>query len=245
MTSVKTYRVEGLAASVAIKAPVKVATTTNITLSGEQTIDGVAVTMWPGYGVSSQVEDDRVLVKNQTTATQNGIYQVRTTAWARAKDFDSGSDFTKGTLIPVKSGTVGANTYWRVTTSTDPITIGTDNITFEPAGQFWSNTVVAIGSVGGGTQDIDLNLGNVFTMTVDTSATTFTFSNWPSSGTYREALLIITNGGSQAITWPAATKFHNGDQPILSTSGTDWLLICSTDGGTTPHLFVIAIGAAT
>src|SRR3990167_1327102 len=126
MTSVKTYRVEGLSAAVSIKAPVKVATTANITLSGEQTIDGVAVTAWPGYGVSSQIEDDRVLVKNQTTQTANGIYQVRTTTWSRAKDFDSGSDFTKGTLIPVKSGTANANTYWRVTTSTDPITIDTD-----------------------------------------------------------------------------------------------------------------------
>ena len=141
MTSVKTYRVEGLSAAVSIKAPVKVATTANITLSGEQTIDGVAVTMWPGYGVSSQIEDDRVLVKNQTIQTQNGIYLVKTTAWSRARDFDSGSEITQGTLIYVKQGTVNSNTHWKLTTSTNPITIGTDNITFEPAG-VWGSTMV-------------------------------------------------------------------------------------------------------
>ena len=53
----------GLTGATAIKQPCRVATTANLTLSGTQTIDGVAV-----------VADDRVLVKNQTTATQNGIY---------------------------------------------------------------------------------------------------------------------------------------------------------------------------
>ena len=173
------------------------------------------------------------------------MYTCETTAWTRAKDFDGARDAIKGTLVNVRSGTVNANGYWRLTTSSDPVVFGTDNITFEPAGQFWTSNVYAIGSVGGGTQDIDLNLANIFPMTVDTSATTFTFSNWPSSGTYREALLIITNGGSQTITWPAATKFAGGVQPTLTTSGTDWLLICSHDGGTTPHLFVIAFAVAT
>ena len=51
MTSTSTDRIDGLSAALAIKAPVRVATTANITLSGEQTIDGVAV-----------VEHDRVLV---------------------------------------------------------------------------------------------------------------------------------------------------------------------------------------
>ena len=41
----------------------------------------------------------------------------------------------------------------------------------------------AFGGIGGGTQDVDLELGNVVTATVDTSATTFTFSHPPASGT--------------------------------------------------------------
>ncbi len=234
MTSTTIDRIDGLSAALAIKAPVRVATTANITLSGEQTIDGISV-----------VENDRVLVKNQTSSVNNGIYICEDTTWSRAKDFDGARDATKGTLVLVQFGSVNANSYWRLTNSTLPVVFGTDAITFEPAGQFWTSNVVAIGSVGGGTQDIDLNLGNVFTMTVDTSTTTFTFSNWPSTGTYREALLIITNGGSQTVNWPAATKYHLGEPPSLTTSGTDWLLLCSYDGGTTPHLFVIGIGVAT
>lgn len=57
MTSIQIDRTDGLSSSVAIKGPCRVATTANVTLSGEQTIDGVAV-----------VTDDRVLVKDQTTA---------------------------------------------------------------------------------------------------------------------------------------------------------------------------------
>ena len=136
MTSVKTYRVEGLSAAVSIKAPVKVATTANITLSGEQTIDGVAVEAFEGFQVSTITEDDRVLVKNQTTTTQNGIYVVRTGTWLRAKDFDGSRDVATGTLIPVQSGTVNAKSYWRLTTSSNPIVFGTDNITFELADVF-------------------------------------------------------------------------------------------------------------
>lgn len=242
MSSTSTDRVDGLSASVSIKAPVKVATTANITLSGEQTIDGVAVEAFEGFQVSTITEDDRVLVKDQTTTTQNGIYVVRTGTWLRAKDFDGSRDVATGTLVPVQSGTYGAKTYWRLTTSSNPIVFGTDNITFEPAGQFWSSNAVALGSISGA-QTINLNYGNVFTMTL-TGATTFTVSNWPSTGTYREALLIITNGGSY-VTWPSGTKFHAGAEPTLTTSGTDWLLITSTDGGTTPHVFVVGLDMTT
>lgn len=110
--------IHGVTASVAMKAPVRVATTANITLSGEQTIDGVAV-----------VEDDRVLVKDQTTASENGIYVCSTVAWERARDFDGNRDVVKGTMVRVASGSTLADSYWAVSTA-DPITIGTSSITF-------------------------------------------------------------------------------------------------------------------
>jgi hypothetical protein len=56
----------------------RVATTGNITLSGTQTIDGVAV-----------IAGDRVLVKNQTTKSQNGMYVVAAGGWGRATDLDT------------------------------------------------------------------------------------------------------------------------------------------------------------
>ena len=58
-----------------------------------------------------------------------------------------------------------------------------DQLVTRPKLQGYGETVNAIGSIGGGTQDIDFESGNVVTGTVDTSTTTFTFSNPPASGT--------------------------------------------------------------
>ena len=115
MTS--TDRQFGFSSEVAIKGPCVAATTANITLSGAQTIDGVSV-----------VADDRVLVKDQTTGSQNGIYVASATDWERAIDFDGTKDVKKGTLIYVHSGSTNIG-LWRVTTA-DDITPGTTSLAF-------------------------------------------------------------------------------------------------------------------
>jgi len=71
-----------------IKSPAAAATTANITLSGTQTIDSLAV-----------VAGDRVIVKDQTTTTENGIYVVAVGAWARAADFNAANDVVNGVLV--------------------------------------------------------------------------------------------------------------------------------------------------
>lgn len=101
-----------------VKSPCRVATTANITLNGQQTIDGVAV-----------VEGDRVLVKNQSDATLNGIYDVSTGNWRRATDFDGAFDVVTGTRVYVTSGTVGSQLEYAVST-TGTITIDTTSISF-------------------------------------------------------------------------------------------------------------------
>lgn len=111
-------RTDGLSSSAAIKGPCRVATTANITLSGAQTIDGVAV-----------VADDRVLVKNQTTASENGIYVADTGVWRRAKDFANNNDVVRGTRVFITDGSTLAATVWWVSAS-NPITIGTTSISF-------------------------------------------------------------------------------------------------------------------
>jgi hypothetical protein len=70
--------VDSVAQGLDAKASCRVATTANITLSGTQTIDGVAV-----------IAGERVLVKDQSTASQNGIYVVAAGAWTRATDTDT------------------------------------------------------------------------------------------------------------------------------------------------------------
>jgi hypothetical protein len=98
-----------------MKAPVVVASTATLTLSGEQTVDGIAVT-----------DGDRVLYKNGTT--DNGIYIVRTGAWERAPDWDGNSDVVTGTMVLVASGTTNISTLWYVSTTGD-IVIGTTSVT--------------------------------------------------------------------------------------------------------------------
>lgn len=116
----QTDRLAGLIGSVAIKAPVVTATTANITLSGLQTLDGVTV-----------VAGDRVLVKNQTDASENGIYDADTGDWNRSEDFDGPYDVVCGTMVKVNEGATTSG-FWYVTTD-DPITIDTTNITWGQA----------------------------------------------------------------------------------------------------------------
>jgi hypothetical protein len=103
--STKQY-VDSIAAGFKTKDSCLVATTGNITLSGEQTIDGVGV-----------VVGNRVLVWQQTNAVENGIYVVSAGAWTRATDFDSSGEITAGAYSFVTSGSTYINNGFTVTTS--------------------------------------------------------------------------------------------------------------------------------
>jgi len=118
-------RLNGLASetTLGIKAPCAVATTANITLSGIQTIDGVSV------GSASE----RVLVKNQTDTTTNGIYIASSGNWTYAQDAGGNTDWTAGTLVYVQQGTVSAGLVYAQTTAA-PVTIGTSAIVFAVQG---------------------------------------------------------------------------------------------------------------
>jgi len=71
-----------------IKAPVVASTTANITLSGEQTIDSVAV-----------VAGDRVLVRSQSDNTENGVYDCASGTWSRSTDFNDSGDIVNGVMV--------------------------------------------------------------------------------------------------------------------------------------------------
>jgi hypothetical protein len=101
-----------------VKQSVRVATTANISLSGVQTIDGVSLSA-----------GDRVLVKDQTTASQNGVYVVAAGAWSRASDFDEPYEVTAGVFFFVEEGSTNADAGF-VITSNNPQTVGTDPLVF-------------------------------------------------------------------------------------------------------------------
>jgi len=108
-----------------------------------------------------------------------------------------------------------------------------DNELVRPVLRDYGETVNALGDLGGGTDDIDLEDGNVVTATVSTSTETLTFSNPPASGTAGSFTLILTNGGSQTVNWPASVDWAGGGAPSLTAAGVDVLNFMTTDAGTT------------
>ncbi|MCH7486224.1 MAG: hypothetical protein IIC04_04475, partial [Proteobacteria bacterium] len=110
-----------------------------------------------------------------------------------------------------------------------------DRVLQRPEIKDYGETVNALGDLGGGTDDIDITLGNVVTATVSTSTQTFTFSNPPASGTGGSFTLILTNGGSQTVNWPASVDWAGGTAQTLTTTGVDILTFVTVDGGTTWH----------
>jgi len=115
-------QLDGIARGLQWKTSVKLATTTNITLSGTQTIDGVAA------GVA-----DRVLVKDQSSGNANGIYVVASGAWSRALDFDDSTEVTTASAVSVEQGTVNGDKSFILTTD-GAITVGTTSLSFSPMG---------------------------------------------------------------------------------------------------------------
>jgi len=103
-----------------VKASVRVATTANITLTNTQTVDGIALAV-----------GNRVLVKNQTTGEDNGIYVVASGSWTRAEDCDNapGVEVTSGMFTFVEEGTTNADSGWVLTTD-GAITVGTTALSF-------------------------------------------------------------------------------------------------------------------
>lgn len=117
--STKAY-VDGVAEGLHIHASVSTATTSNISLTTPPaTIDGVTLT-----------NNMRILVKNQSTQSQNGIYVFSTSTGqlSRASDFDSPAEIDGGDFVFVSGGTVNNDTGWVQTEIV--ITIGTDPIIF-------------------------------------------------------------------------------------------------------------------
>jgi hypothetical protein len=122
--------VDNVAQGLDTKASCVAGTTANITLSGTQTIDGIAV-----------VAGDRVLVKNQTLPAENGIYVASASAWARSSDMNTWAEVVSAYSF-IETGTTLADTGWVVTSDAGG-TIDTTPITwtqFSSAGSFTAGT---------------------------------------------------------------------------------------------------------
>lgn len=142
--------VDNLVTGLSWKQAVKAATTANIILSGTQTVDGIALSA-----------NDRVLVKNQSTASQNGIYVVAAGAWTRANDASTGAQIL-GSATYIQSGGASNGGTQYTNGNTSPPVIGTDPITYQQ-----------IAGAGVYTNGTGLSLtGNVFS--IDATVATLT-----------------------------------------------------------------------
>jgi len=151
--------VDGIAAGINFHQAVKATTTTNLSANYSNGTNGLGATLTADTnrsfttldGVSSWSVGDRVLVKDQTTATQNGIYTLTTVgsgsaAWVltRAADADNNpsGELATGDFCFVTSGTTNGSKGFILTT-TGTITIGTTNVNYT---QFNASEAVTAGT---------------------------------------------------------------------------------------------------
>jgi len=188
---------DNLRAGLRIKDAVVAATTGNITLSGTQTVDGVALSV-----------GDRVLVKNQSTSAQNGIYIVQSGAWTRAEDADTASELNDGATTFVQSGGQDATTWAQILPVT---TLGTSNQTWVQQGAATSyiagNGLTLTGqtfAVGGTTNRITVGSTSVDIASTYAGQTSITTLGTVSTGTWNGTAIALANGGTGATTAAAA-----------------------------------------
>lgn len=147
--------VDNLVNGLVWKISAKASTTGNITLSGEQTIDGIPL-----------VAGDRALVKDQTLAENNGVYVVASGSWVRASDCDSEAELLQMAIF-VNQGTVNADTGWVLTTDS-PIVVGTTDLTYSQFSGLGS-IIAGTGLTKTGNQ-IDLDITELVAETVNANA---------------------------------------------------------------------------
>lgn len=133
--------VDSIAAGIQPKAQVLAATTGNISLNGEQTIDTVPL-----------VTGDRVLVKSQTLPEENGIYEVAVGAWSRTADANTFGLLTGAVVFVAGGATNLADSY--LCTSSAGGTIGVDPVTW-----------VLYSSGQGTVTSVDLTVPSIFAVT--------------------------------------------------------------------------------
>ena len=227
---------QSYAAGISWKNPVTAATLTNITLSGTQTVDGVAL-----------IAGNTVLVKNQTDNTKNGIYQVNAGAWTYATGSTTWSQYVSAVVF-IEYGTQGGTAWY--CTAVPGGTLGTTAMT-------WSNfTVSSSYSAGTG---LTLAAG-VFSIT-NTGVAASTYGSATASPvfavnaqgqitsvtntTITPALGSITGFGTGVATFLATPTSANLAAAVSDETGSGALVFATSPTFVTPALGTPASGVVT
>ena len=230
-----------------VKQSVRVATTAPINISADlengDVIDGVTL-----------ATGDRVLVKNQSTGSENGIYVVVASgAASRATDADSSAEVTTGMFTFVSEGTTNADSGWVLTTN-DTITLGTTALAFAQfsgAGQITAgagltktgNTIDAVGTA----DRITVNADSIDIASTYVGQATITTLGTIATGTWQATDVGIAYGGTNASTEADAranlaaggTQGAGVSSPVLARK------VSATVGDNSATSFVIQHGFGT
>jgi len=202
--------VDSVATGLSPKAPVLVATTANITLSGEQTIDGVTTS------------SSRVLVKNQGTSSQNGIYVSSSGAWSRASDANTWNSLVSA-FVFVETGNTQADTGWVCTV--------------DPGGTLGVTAVTWVQFSGAGTYAAGTGLtltGNTFSITnTAVSAGSYTIGNFTVNAQGQ-----LTAASSAATTGSGSVVLATSPTLVTPNLGTPSALVGTNITGTAAGLSI-------
>lgn len=221
--------VDGVALGLDVKEAVRAATTGPITLSGTQTIDDVVL-----------IAGDRVLVKNQSTASTNGIYVVASGAWARSEDANTSAEVNPGMFTFVTEGTLYADTGWVLTTD-GTIDLGVTDLAFAQfsgpgaitAGDGLTQTGNTINAVGT-TDRITVGANSIDIASTYAGQSSITTVGTITTGTWNGTDIAVTAGGTGAstaadartnlssTTSPLPQKYVAGTGP--ATNNTSWVI---------------------
>lgn len=230
-------------------------------VSGPVSSTNNAITLWDGTDAST-VKNSNVTIDGSGNITTSGAFNGdvaynNATSGLTALNLQDAVDEVVAEKLdniledtsPQFGGNVDVNGYEIISTSNGNIVVSPNG-----NGEFQVNSHIdlqaantirmdinALGDLGGGTDDIDLNDGRTVTATVSTATQTFTFSN-PLSTSHSDAFdIYLTNGGSQTVNWPASVDWAGGTAPTLTASGVDHLVFTTTDGGTTWYGYVAGL----
>lgn len=199
------------------KASVRVATTTAGTLSSSfangSSVDGVTL-----------ATGDRILIKNQATGSENGIYTVNASgAPTRATDADSGTEVTGGMAVFVEDGTTNADTGW-VLTNNGAVTIGTTALTFT---QFTGLGQVTAGAgltksgntidVVGTTDRITVNADSIDIASTYVGQNTITTLGTIGTGTWNATTIATSKGGTGLTSFTSGGAVYATSTSALTT----------------------------